>query len=631
MTTVHHIDIMDSLRAFTGHVDDFVLLLGYYDPYDGGGGYFFWDPASIAGDNGGSVIMPTGQSQADPGRWVRTSPELSTRTNGNTGLISPRLFEINVRQFGAGNGDTSGRTDTCAIQTAIDSVPVIGTARIVIPPGNYYITNIHISRGIILEGVGEASGRGDVTLYVVEGHGLIVDSIMGLSGQFTRWVDSTTPPSTWGNSTSCFAAPGSYSSGQGAIIRNLQIYKARFATQTQDGIRVYASCKITDITISEMQGNGITIASLDFPSIGLTNASEWYIERVFVNGCAHDGLHVRGDVSGNGLCLQFKASGNKCYGIRDEGGVGNTYVGTSAEQNAYGFHAINPNAPHTFIGCHWEGPEDPAKILFDGGPSLIVGGHLSGALEGSRVSHYKSRLAYHDEGGNGTFNLDIPRGDLDSAFRFAYHQHGIPMEVKAGDWYLKRLVDIEPNSGLEHPASEFNPYTWGHQAGVPSRCWGFFYKDPGWRPATPVGTMPIGWTDEYHPRGVAHPFFQKALLNQRGVFSKRVSVTLSPQDDIVVDFLWSDWLIPEPGASISASFAIEYSDEVSLRSSNVRIMGYTLATDPSNPQTHNLCKVRLRDERVPLENLEPLTCVLVGHFETFKLWRDGDPEGIAVL
>lgn len=49
-----------------------VIVGAFKAPNDGGGGVFYWDPTSSAGDNGGTIVVPTGSTQ---GRWVRQYSE----------------------------------------------------------------------------------------------------------------------------------------------------------------------------------------------------------------------------------------------------------------------------------------------------------------------------------------------------------------------------------------------------------------------------------------------------------------------------------------------------------------------------------------------------------------------------
>lgn len=53
------VSTMAELRNTTpAKINDTILLRGYYTPDDGGGGIFYWDAASNAADNGGTIINP---------------------------------------------------------------------------------------------------------------------------------------------------------------------------------------------------------------------------------------------------------------------------------------------------------------------------------------------------------------------------------------------------------------------------------------------------------------------------------------------------------------------------------------------------------------------------------------------
>lgn len=97
------VDTIAALRATaapTAASSTLVLVKHYSTAGDGGGGEFYWDSASTATDNGGTIIKPTAVAVGDPGRWMRVYSGSS-----------------DVRWFGArGDGVAD---DSAAIQAAI--------------------------------------------------------------------------------------------------------------------------------------------------------------------------------------------------------------------------------------------------------------------------------------------------------------------------------------------------------------------------------------------------------------------------------------------------------------------------------------------------------------------------------
>ena len=115
-----------------------VVLEGYKDGNDGGGGTFIWDATSEAEPNGGTVFAPSRGGGA--GRFIR--------------VCDPS--DLNARWFGA----LSGVGDGEAIQSAIDALPADGgTVRL--PGGDY-----RIERPIV---IGDGEGGRKAVKLVGEG------------------------------------------------------------------------------------------------------------------------------------------------------------------------------------------------------------------------------------------------------------------------------------------------------------------------------------------------------------------------------------------------------------------------------------------------------------------------------
>lgn len=113
-----------------------VVVRGYYASGDGGGGEFHWSATSVAADNGGSVILPTGH--VGQGRWLR--------------IIHT---DVSVRWFGArGDGATDDYAAIMAAQAVVDGRG--GT--LYFPPGTYAVgQTIHVPSG--------CTWRGDSSYY----------------------------------------------------------------------------------------------------------------------------------------------------------------------------------------------------------------------------------------------------------------------------------------------------------------------------------------------------------------------------------------------------------------------------------------------------------------------------------
>ncbi len=92
---------LDSIRALDSipMIDSIlVYVTGYYGPNDGGGGFFYWDPANTDPDNRGTIIE---SKLSTTGRWMRIWYD-----------------EVHLKWFGATGDGVTG--DHKAIQRAVD-------------------------------------------------------------------------------------------------------------------------------------------------------------------------------------------------------------------------------------------------------------------------------------------------------------------------------------------------------------------------------------------------------------------------------------------------------------------------------------------------------------------------------
>lgn len=144
------VGLSNSLRSIVPLGDVSAIVDGYTTRGDGGGGNFFWESTSVATDDSGTVINPTGHVGA--GRWLR--------------IYSGQL---NVRWFGATGGGVID--DTAAIQATFDAATIGG--RILFPLGQptglqfglYKVTApILYDSAQIISGEGKGVGSGGVEI-----------------------------------------------------------------------------------------------------------------------------------------------------------------------------------------------------------------------------------------------------------------------------------------------------------------------------------------------------------------------------------------------------------------------------------------------------------------------------------
>lgn len=135
----YQVDTIADLKALNVSAvpDDLaVIVLGYYEAGDGGGGLFFYDAAGVGADNKGTVIAPTTGS----GRWLRSY----------SGAI------ISIGWFGAvGDGVTD---DAAAINAALVYANSIGGGKVMLRGGVTYLVKSVIN--VIYEGVELAGPSG---------------------------------------------------------------------------------------------------------------------------------------------------------------------------------------------------------------------------------------------------------------------------------------------------------------------------------------------------------------------------------------------------------------------------------------------------------------------------------------
>ena len=311
--TISVFNTYNDLIAATPSAGDTALLLGYHAKGDGGGSELYWDSASTATPNAGTVIQPSG---GGTGRWFR--------------LFDGQNGPVNVKWFGAaGDGVTADQT---AINAAI-AYCVARNLTLAFPDGtykhgttlNWAFNNLHVT------------APGDNVVFLHSGTGIAHD-FSGIANY----------PGTQGCVGGVFGGPGRImlkgnpagGTTRGANIDNwhfgymkVAIHDVAAALYGDDTGIVGASCVETtfDVRVSSNTDGAFLVQ----PGRGviLTKAASCVFEKLIVEGCGAGGVTA----------------------IRLNGCVGNQFDAGTCESNAAGGVFLD-SACHrnTFTNFHVE-------------------------------------------------------------------------------------------------------------------------------------------------------------------------------------------------------------------------------------------------------------------------------------
>jgi hypothetical protein len=281
-----------------------VRLTGYYTPGDGGGGEFYWNDTSTKANNNGTVIKPTGHS--GNGAFERI-------LNKN---------EINVLWFGAkpSNSIADAATNGNAFRAALRALPRIvfgiptnqGGGQIYIPRGKYFLdSSIRLDGAFIVRG--DAGGSGGLETMLIFGYhssGIIAQPVDPVSGR----------------------------SGGSVIIENIGVsaYYLSKRDTTAHGFEIKGQAVLRNCYAEHWPGDGF-----NFDTDAATPGVQGYGNSAFaiVEGCrAYDNRHGFYTHGGDANVLYFNtcdATGNRRWGFREDGFLGNTYNNCHVADNTF--------------------------------------------------------------------------------------------------------------------------------------------------------------------------------------------------------------------------------------------------------------------------------------------------------
>lgn len=218
---------------------------------------------------------------------------------------------------------------TAAIQAALDANPK-GT--VYLPSGTYRLTaslRVRATQSIMGDPVGTNFRQPTILAFSPGIPGIVVED------------DSTT------------------GGGQETTISNMVIW-GLYKQTTQvaaSGIECHAGVRIERCRVTGFKGHGILISA----GVPATRANLWQVRDCQLDTNDGDGLHVEGGDANGGLAEEVSATANGGWGIKDDSGLGNTYIACHTRTNVAGAYSIGAGGPgksgvnaSVLVGCYAE-------------------------------------------------------------------------------------------------------------------------------------------------------------------------------------------------------------------------------------------------------------------------------------
>lgn len=374
----------------------FVIVRGFWEPDDGGGGVFAWSNDTTTPDDGGTVIVPVANTRI--GCWKRITGE-----------------RLNVKWFGVkaarGTFSTAEASYDLALADANSSAlsaAIATTQPLYFPPGLYPLRTIELNSPVDIEGSVGGGGTEPKTWLVFDGaeNGFWFH-------QFSRW----------------------------SSVRNLGVVSTSITNPDSHAFRIRTIVELERCTVRKWGGNGIDINSADGsepPAVGgLIIADLCHISRCWISEC-ENGVYTRGGDSNVCLFEHVSVVVNRGWGVWDQSFLGNHYVHCHAATNGAqrGGTYADPGGAYKIIGdtnttvlenCYAEEDnycEIAGRVQVRGGTVAALRQFKAGTLVPSAdravfgYTEYSHRLrgldyfggAYGELGGSNVFNRPTALG-----------------------------------------------------------------------------------------------------------------------------------------------------------------------------------------------------------------------------
>jgi hypothetical protein len=238
---------------------------------------------------------------------------------------------------------------------------------------------------------------------------------------------------------------------------------------TKHGIEMDVSCSIEHCTIRGFGGNGIDITA----DVGVgSNSNCFYLSHLVIYSNAGHGVYCSGGDANAGIGTAINAIANGGYGIRDDGFLGNTWIGCHTSTNTTGaYYLVGGGSRAVLLGCYSESDQ----------PGSYVGSaaHVYGGLHGAGVtidglgfvnnSIYPHHLASQESGdeldvyvrryANRVLQVTAPSGDFHTMWIEGYGYGTMYGETNTLDAYISGTDSITAGRAISIPPKMVvNPY-----------------------------------------------------------------------------------------------------------------------------------------------------------------------------
>lgn len=154
---------------------------------------------------------------------------------------------------------------------------------------------------------------------------------------------------------------------------NIEVINCRITGFRRHGIYIKAGVPETRANLWQIRNCQIDTCGLDIPDDGVNKG---------------DGVRIEGGDANGGICEGVSCTANKGWGIKDDSGLGNTYIACHVRTNSEGGYCIGAGGPglsgvnaSLLIGCYCEADNYNCRL---GDQTLWIGGTNAALIKGGQ-------------------------------------------------------------------------------------------------------------------------------------------------------------------------------------------------------------------------------------------------------